>query len=52
MSAVVYSLMSNGVEVDVDETKEKFSLNMVRDLRRGPRADLGWSTACRVEDSS
>lgn len=28
-SVVVYSLMSNGAEVDVDETKEKFSLNMV-----------------------
>ena len=28
-SVVEYSLMSKGAEVDVDETKEKFSLNMV-----------------------
>jgi hypothetical protein len=31
----VYSLISKGDEVEVDETKEKFSLNMAAVERRG-----------------
>jgi hypothetical protein len=40
ISADVYSLILKGAEVDVEETKEKFSLNMTAAVRRGSRSGL------------